>query len=185
MGWTVSSERVVHERPPWLRVREQDVILPNGDELRDYVLLDERDGCLVLAVTSDGRAILLEQYRHGRGEREIGLPSGFLDGSEDPLNAARRELLEETGYAGDDWTHLGSLFTNSNRGRRLFHFYLAHGVEVAAPPTLESGEADIDAHLVPLRDLREWVAERNGDIGMAAMAGLLMGMAALEREGNR
>lgn len=179
--WQVLDERVVLDVGPWLTVRQQNVVLPNGDELHDYVLLDERDGCLVFAVTQDRRVILLEQYRHGRGEREIGLPSGFPDTGEDPLDAARRELLEETGYTGDDWSHLGSLFANSNRGRQLFHFYLVQNVSQIICPVLEASEQDIAMRLVSLDELEHLTMTNSGAIGMAPMVGILMGLTALRK----
>lgn len=185
MEWTVSSERIVHERLPWLRIREQDVILPDGEMLHDYVLLDERDGCLVFAVTRGGQAILLEQYRHGRGEREIGLPSGYLEsGDADPLETAKRELLEETGYRTDDWMALGALFTNSNRGRQVFHFYLALDATKVAPPALESGEVGAVVRLMPAQGVEAWLGRVNGDVGMAATAGILLALASI-RKGER
>lgn len=182
MKWRVLDERVVHDASPWVTIREQDVMLPNGDTLTDYILFDERDGCLVFAVTDQGRVILLEQYRHGRGDREVGLPSGFLDDTEDPLDTARRELLEETGYAGDHWTHLGSLFTDSNRGSQLFHFFLARDVAPIGSPDRGPGEVDIDVRLMSLDELTDYLVRSNGNIGMAAMTGILLGMAELERE---
>jgi len=184
-GWQVIEERVLVDQPPWLTVREQDIKFPGGQILQNYILLDERDGCLVFAVTQDGRAILLEQYRHGRGTREVGLPSGFLDEGEDPLAAARRELMEETGYAGHNWTSLGALFTNSNRGRQLFHFFLARDVRLVQGPEREVSERDITISLMRLDELKAYLAQSNGDIGMAAMAGILLGLAELERERER
>lgn len=180
-GWQVLDERVLVEQPPWLTVKEQDVRLPGGQTLRNYIMLDLPDGCLIFAITPDGRALLLEQYRHGRGAREVGLPSGFIDGDEPPLETAKRELLEETGYAGDDWISLGALFTNSNRGTQLFHFFLARDVRPIRGPEREASERDITMRLKDLNELRAYLARSNGDIGMAAMTGILLGMAELER----
>lgn len=180
--WGVVSERVICDRRPWVLIREQDVMLPGGVLLHDYVLLDERDGCLIVAVTPDGQAIILEQYRHGRGEKEFGLPSGFLEaGDVDPLERAKQELLEETGYWSDDWQFLAHLFTNSNRGRQQFYFYLALDATKVATPAFESGESDITISLMPMQQLGEWLEKTNNNVGMAATTGILLALAAMQK----
>lgn len=181
--WTVSSERVIYHSPPWLLVREQDVLLPGGELLRGYILLDERDGCLIAAVTRNGQMIMIEQYRHGRGETEIGLPSGFLEDSDaDPLETAKRELLEETGYQSDAWIPLGVLFTNSNRGRQAFHFFLALDATKVAEQELEPGEDDAILRFLPIEEVEAWLATSNSNVGMAATTGIFLALSAVRRE---
>lgn len=182
-SWQVVDERVIYDARPWVIVREQDLMLPGGEHLEGYVLLDERDGCLVAAVTTGGELILLRQYRHGRGEPETGLPAGFLEGDDaDPLETARRELLEETGHASDRWTSLGVLFTNSNRGRQVFHFFLALDAVPIAEQSLEPGEDDAELFLLPVEEVEAWLVSSNGDVGMAATAGILLALSAIRKE---
>ena len=103
MEWNTLSERVVYERLPWLRLIEQDVKLPNGIVIENYLITEAPDVAMVFAVTESDEVIFVEQYKQGMREISLDLSAGYIDKSDpSPLSAARRELEEETGYIAED-----------------------------------------------------------------------------------
>jgi ADP-ribose pyrophosphatase len=142
MPWEVLSSRQLLDLSPWLTVTTQEVRLPNGTVLPDYVLAASREFSMVVAVTPDERVLLVSQYKHGLGHESIELPAGYLDSPDEaPLACARRELREETGYEADHWTPTGSFALDANRGPTRCHFYLATGLRLAGQPHLDPSES--------------------------------------------
>ena len=175
--WRVRNTRLVYDHSPWLKVWEQDVALPNGMTLNGYVLTEGRDVGMVFAITEEDQVILVEQYKHGIGENEVDLSAGYLDADDpSPLAGTQRELLEETGYASNEWQSLGDFATNPNRCKNRFYYFLARNVRRVAEPHLDPTE-EIAVHLVPLAELRNWLASRN--TCLATMTGVLLGLSAL------
>ena len=120
--WRVLKTTMLADRRPWMRLSEQDVVLPSGVHIEGYLVLEQRGYALVVAETENGIP-LVRQYKHGLQMSSIDLPGGYLNEGEEPLNAAQRELLEETGIVANIWIHLGSLVLDNNRGNARAHFF--------------------------------------------------------------
>jgi 8-oxo-dGTP pyrophosphatase MutT (NUDIX family) len=150
--WHVLAEKQVYHNPPWLSVREQQVRLPNGHVIDDYVLAKGPDVAMVFAVTTTRQVLFVEQYKHGVKETIWDLPAGYIDAGEDPLVAARRELEEETGYIGERWYPLHQLYADTNRSNNTYHFYLALEVKPTGVRHLDETE-NIRVHQVPLAEI--------------------------------
>jgi ADP-ribose pyrophosphatase len=138
--WLVRATRPLVNRPPWLTVWEEHVALPNGMEIADYVRCIGRDYAVIFALTDDGVAPMVSQYKHGMGAVSLDLPAGYLDAGESPLAAAQRELLEETGLAADEWRSLGQFVVDTNRGDTAAHLFFARGARPAGPQALDESE---------------------------------------------
>lgn len=95
---TLGSEYLI--RRPWLTARRDTVELPDGTVHPEYYVLEYPSWVNVIAITSENRFVMIEQYRHGLADVFTELVAGVVEESEEPLAAARRELLEESGYAG-------------------------------------------------------------------------------------
>ena len=120
ISWqTLSSEYLI--KRPWLTARRDVVRLPNGVVEDEYYVLEYPDWINVIALTRDGRMILERQYRHALGETSYEIVAGVMEQGESPEEAARRELLEETGYSGGEWTHLMDLSANPSTMTNLCH----------------------------------------------------------------
>lgn len=180
--WRVLSSQTVYARRPWLVIHEDHVQLASGAEIPNFIRFDEPDVAMVLAVTTEGQVPLVTQYRHGIGQTLLDLPAGYVDPDEDHALAARRELAEETGYSGGEWTHLGRLWRNSSRGRQRLHVYLALGVQPGLERHLDVTE-DLEVQLTPLTSLTDLVL--GGDIGgMSSAAAALLGLTYLKEQGR-
>src|SRR5712691_10108779 len=123
--WRILARRVLLSRPPWMEVGVERVELPDGRIVDDFLWLKTRDFAMTVAVTPDGQVVLERSYKHGPRNVALSLPAGFVETTETPDHAARRELLEETGYTADRWRPLGSFTVDGNYGLCVAHIFLA------------------------------------------------------------
>ena len=137
-------EKIRSERGPnlgILDVRFDWMRHPAGDSVLKRLVLESVDWINVVALTEEGLSIMVDQYRFGIGARTLETPGGMVDPGEDPLTAAKRELLEETGYGGGEWTYLGAVEPNPAIHPHLCHHFLADGVVKLAEQEPGPGEA--------------------------------------------
>jgi ADP-ribose diphosphatase len=132
--WKTRSRRTLLEQAPWLSVELHTVELPDGRIIEDWPWLELRDYANVLAVREDGLFLVFRQRKYAVDGTTLAPVGGYLDSGEDPLAAAQRELLEETGHEADDWTPLGRYVVDGNRGCGVGHLYLARGARRVAEP---------------------------------------------------
>jgi len=159
--WVVESTTSILRREPWSLVD-------------DFYSIRLPDFVVVAPVTEDGRLVLVRHYRHGPRRVTHSLPSGFIEGAESPGEAAKRELLEETGYAAGEWSALGSYVVDGNRRCGLEHVFLATGVRrVSEPSSADLAESTVE--LIKLEEATETL--RRGDISeLASAAGLSLAL---------
>ncbi|WP_342822138.1 NUDIX hydrolase [Candidatus Lucifugimonas marina] len=130
----MDEETTVYEHKPWLEVSLQTVRLPSGQLVDDYHKVVTPDFIEVFAVSDDGYVLAEQQYKHGVGEVSLTLPSGNIEHREDPESAARRELLEETGYSASEFRKLGEYVVHGNYGCATAHLFMARGIKKVAEP---------------------------------------------------
>ena len=119
----------------------------------DFYTVSHSDWANVIALTSHGEIVLVEQFRFGVKESVLELPSGMIDLDETPDNAARRELEEETGYVSERWTFLGRTHPNpAIQGNWIYH-YLAESCEAIGKVNFDENES-IVTRVMPLAELR-------------------------------
>jgi ADP-ribose pyrophosphatase len=173
--WRTRDRRVLLERPPWFRVGTQEVELPDGTVLHDYNWIEMRSFSIVVPLLDGGRTILVRSYKLGVGAVSLSLPAGYLEDGEAPLDGARRELLEETGHAADDWVPLGRYVVDGNYGSGAMHAFLARGARAIQPP--DSGDHE-EQELIVLPFDEALARLRAGEVAQLSTAAAL-GLAAL------
>ena len=124
--WSVLESKYLLERP-WMRLREDTVLLPSGKALDEFHVIEYPDWSCVYCLDEMGDVVLVEQYRHGVTRFSLELPAGELQPHEDPLEGAKRELLEETGYEASEWIYLGRCAPNPSKHTSYAHLFLATG----------------------------------------------------------
>lgn len=167
--WKVLDREYLIERP-WLTARRDRLELPDGRIMEEYYVLEYPDWVNVIAITKDGSFVMERQYRHGLGVYSTELPCGVMEKGEDPLEAAKRELLEETGYSGGKWSKLMALSPNPGSMNNLSHCYLATGVEKTAEQSLDENE-ELEVMLMSESEVRSLL--ENGGICQALMVATL------------
>lgn len=168
--WLVKSSRTILDRR-WLKVSEQCVQLPNGTTIDEFHLLHSPPWAAVIAVTPQHQLVLVEQYRHGLGRLSLELPSGVIDPGEQPLQAAQRELLEETGYHARHWKALTVLAPEPSRATHRAHFYFATDARAQRQAQPESSEV-IEVRLVSVADVLDLIVQ--GTMVHAAHVGAIL-----------
>lgn len=144
--WTIVGSQYVL-REPWLTVRRDHVRQPSGVEIPDYWVLEYPEWVNVIAITADGRFVMERQYRHAMGFTAYEICAGTAEAGEDPLEAARRELSEETGYEGGEWEEFMTTSPNGTSMTNMTHTFIARGVVKAVDAHQELTE-DIDVILM-------------------------------------
>lgn len=158
-------------RHPMVNIRQDACELPQGRTIDDYFVVEEPDVVLVFALTTDQKLILVEQYKHGIQETCLEIPGGYLDdANEDPLEAARRELIEETGYQVDELTPLATFVNQPTRCTNRTFVYIGTNGRRVADQNLDENE-DIHIRLVDMSDVFRMI--REGQISVALSVGAI------------
>ena len=126
--WRVLERRLVHDGSPWIRVFQDRVETGSGQVVEDFHRVEAMDFALVFARQSEGRVVMLRQWRQGPGRFAFSFPGGHVERGEDPARAALRELAEETGFQARAVRPLGRFCMHSNFGVGWGNFFLAEGV---------------------------------------------------------
>lgn len=157
-------------RRPWMTARRDEVQLPSGVIHPEYYVLEYPTWVNIIAITRDGRYVMVEQYRHGLGEVFFEICAGVVEDGEDPLDGAKRELAEETGYTGGRWELNTVICANPSSQNNYSYCYIAHDVELTEGQHLDKTE-DITVHLFTREEVLEML--KKDRIKQALMAATL------------
>jgi ADP-ribose pyrophosphatase len=135
-----------------LALRLDQVQMP-GERVVEREVIEHHGAVAVAALDEDGNLVLIDQYRHPIGRRLLELPAGLLDEpGEDPLDAAKRELAEETGLAASQWSVLVDVALSPGFTDEALRIYQATGLFETDRPEPENEEADLAVVRMPVDD---------------------------------
>ena len=136
----------------YFNVRSDRLCLPDGAVKDPYYVIERPDAAIIFPLTNGGEVLLVRQYRPAIERMELGLPAGLVEKGEEAEKAARRELLEETGYGGGEWELLGVVASSPSLKDNWAYLYLASGVEPASGPQPDEYER-LELEHVPLKEM--------------------------------
>ena len=177
MKWKVLDTEYLFTRP-WLTVRRDKVQLPNGTFHPEYYVLEYPTWINVIALTKDGKFVMVKQYRHGLGIVATELCAGVAEPGETPLEAAKRELLEETGFGGGEWELNMVISANPGSQDNLSYSFIARGVEKISEQHLDETE---DVKVEILTEAQVYSMLANDELKQALMAAPLWKYFALKK----
>ena len=164
-------QRLGAETPAWRRARSEEwadcrvfqvrrdwCINPRDGREHDFYVMEAPDWINIIPLTANNEVVMIEQYRHGTNEVTLEIPGGLVDEGESPLEAAARELLEETGYAVRKVILLGKTRPNPAIQNNWIHTFLARDVDFLHAPVFD-GTEHTAMRLVPLADVPALIAD--------------------------
>lgn len=143
------------------KVLRRDMKIPSENYQSTFSILKVPDWINVMALTSKNEVILVEQFRYGIEEATLELVGGVCDAGEEPMEAAKRELLEETGYVGKECVYLGRVSSNPAIQTNYTHTILIKNCEKVGEQNLGVNER-IYVHVIPYQRFLEFI--RSGEI---------------------
>lgn len=175
---TITPWKILESKYIRPRFRTDTVELPSG-KVFEPIVFEFRSWANVLAMTKDEKVVVIRQYRHGVQKVLCEFPGGVVEDGEDPMQGAKRELLEETGYASPNLIEVGMFYPNPALQSNSMYFFLALDAEKVDGQHLDEAE-DIEVHLVSMDELIAMAKRGEFPHGLQ-VAGLFHALAYLDR----
>jgi len=154
--WKTLANEVVYHTPIFDLQRRRASHPRRGE--RDFYILDATDWINIIPLTRDRQVVMVRQFRHGIADFTIEIPGGMVDADDaSPMHAARREMIEETGYDSEAIIALGKVHPNPAIEGNICHSFLARNVTLGRKPR-ETGAEETHVELVPLADIKPMIA---------------------------
>ena len=152
--WKDLESKKLLSKGTWMNLRQEKVQLPSGAIVPEWFVLEFPEWINIIAITKDGDFVMEDQYRHALGETHYELPAGVVDEGETPLEAAKRELTEETGYGGGEWSLFMTTSPNPTNHTNRSYTFLAVGVEKLSEQHQEETE-DINVDIFTREEVKQ------------------------------
>jgi 8-oxo-dGTP pyrophosphatase MutT (NUDIX family) len=176
--WKIKKSEIVFNHK-WYKLRQDEVELPNGRIVDDYFVSVRPNVVVIFAVTPSEEVVLVKQYKHGIQEIVVELPGGVVDEEENFEVAAKRELLEETGYSVDSLKLIASLYDNPTKDTNKINLYLGVNAIKTSEQDLDENE-EIEVSTEKLSNLKAKIL--NGEIKVSgSVAAILLALTYLNK----
>lgn len=154
--WQKLSSKIVYQNP-WIKIREDKVIRPDGKK-GIYGYVDTTDCVGIVAINGNDEIYLIKQWRYVGKMNTIELPWGGCEHGENPLHAAKRELLEETGLVAKKWSSLGYFVLYPSLSTEKSYLYLAKDLKLLK--SQPEGSEKLLVFKLPFKKAYQWAIKR-------------------------
>lgn len=173
--WTIQHSRYIL-KDKWITVRADSCVTEHNVLVEPYYVLEHADWVHIVAFNHQNEVLITQQYRHGTQCVCTEIPCGVMEAGEKPLEAAHRELQEETGCTVETMTQVGQFYANPSNQTNTVHCFLAQGTVVTGETHFDDSE-DILSEFVPIEQILEMIAEGTFSQGLH-IASLYLGLRA-------
>lgn len=157
--WSIVSEHKEYTTPIFNLLKRTLKLEADGEDAQgDFYILNAPEWINVIPITNNQEVILVEQFRYGIQEPTLEIPGGMVDKGETPIEAAGRELLEETGYRTEQWLSLGKVSSNPAIMSNYTHMYMAENCVFEGAENPDTHER-INVHTMPMDDFLKLVKD--------------------------
>lgn len=156
MNWKTISSEQLFSHPPYFIARKDVCERPDGVLIPAYYVVEIPESVITFGLTTENEVLITEQYRHPVSQVSIEFPGGFIDTGEEPVQAAKRETEEETGYVFEQYTYLGKVAGNPGILNNFTHLFLAKGGRKQEQTRLDAQE-DIRVQLISIDSLKQLI----------------------------
>jgi ADP-ribose pyrophosphatase len=139
-SWKTLKKEPVLDFSPFMTVEKHTVKLPDGRVIEDWPWIITPDFVNIAVITTEGEYIVFRQTKYSVKGTTLALVGGYIEPGEEPLAAAKRELLEETGFTAEHWENLGDFSVDGSRGNGIAHFFLAREAQQVVEPDADDLE---------------------------------------------
>lgn len=155
--WKTLSSNYVH-KGPWATLRADKCEMPDGRIVPAYFVLEYPNWSNAVAITQEGKILLVRQYRHAAQIVSLELPGGVIEDGEAPEDAIKRELLEETGYRFDEVEQIAIVYANPATGDNHTYCYIARNGKKTQLQNLDPHE-EIIVEEYTIAEIKQLLAE--------------------------
>jgi ADP-ribose diphosphatase len=166
-AWKTAARQTILNHSKWLQVENHTVQLPDGQLIDDWAWIVTPDYVNIAAITEAGAFLCFRQTKYAARGITLAPVGGYIEPGEDPLAAAQRELLEETGCRAAEWVDLGSYAVDGNRGAGTAYLFLATGARQVQAVNADDLE---EQHLLHLSRDEIQAALLNGEFKVLSWA---------------
>lgn len=167
--WKRLDRKTVYQTK-FLSLYEDMVELPSGDVFDDYSVASVPDGVIIVATDTEGRLITQVEYKYAVDDVVLNFPAGSVEPGEEPLDVARRELREESGYESDELELVATLYNDyPSKMTHLVHVVRAKNARLVGTPQREATETIGEVRLL-IADMSDYGGEFNTTYTVSALA---------------
>ncbi|OGY26063.1 MAG: hypothetical protein A2864_02205 [Candidatus Woykebacteria bacterium RIFCSPHIGHO2_01_FULL_39_12] len=171
--WKVLQSKKIFSSP-FVTLKEEELKRPDGKVVSPYYVVGWSNVVYIVAVTKNKGIVLVHQYKNGVKDLVWELPAGFIDKGEAPREAAKRELLEETGFVGGKLTEIGRFRSNQGLTNYISHFFFVDKAEKVSNQNLDENE-EIEVKVYPVDKVIEDIRNNKSIISdMHSQFGILL-----------
>mmetsp|Transcript_8571 Transcript_8571/g.9557 ORF Transcript_8571/g.9557 Transcript_8571/m.9557 type:complete len:233 (-) Transcript_8571:157-855(-) len=179
-SFTTLRRKLVFSVPGRVEVERHAVILPDGEIEDNWLWVLTPSFVNIMALTEDNKVIIFKQEKYATDGFSLAAPGGHVEPGEESLPAAKRELVEETGYASDEWHFLGEYTMDANRGVGKGYLYLALDAKKVQEKMSEGDVEKQEMMLLTLEELEEAILDNKMQV-LSWSATMTMGLMKLKQ----